>query len=131
MLVAQFHAVYDLVVSEVPRSELTPASTSYRHICALSFYNISRGKKIRITIVSKENPRQFLFVSSSRGKVLFDRRITNNRIKNVFVEEIYGPVYFAILLVSIYFSNYYFFVERIELFDRELLTRCQAEIQKR
>lgn len=37
----------------------------------------------------------------------------------------------SILLVSTYLSNYYFFVERIELFDRELLTRCQAEIQKR
>lgn len=112
MLVAQFHAVYDLVVSEVPRSELTPASTSYRHTCALSFYNISRGKKIRITIVSKENPRQFLFVSSSCGKVLFDRRITNNRIKNVFVEEIYGPVdltcqfIFRIITFSLKESNY-------------------------
>lgn len=42
MLVAQFHAVYDLVVSEVPRSELTPASMS--HLCSL-FLQYFTGEK--------------------------------------------------------------------------------------
>lgn len=74
------------------------------YVTLLVLLVLSRGEKIRITIVSKKSEKISFYFFESRQSFVRSYKT----VKYIFVEENIR-------------EDYFFFFERIELFDRQLL----------